>query len=119
MIGAFPPLQGLLKELLEDGGIAVDLVACAKDQRDRPFAAEFYQLVDGHRLLSEFFAVTFAKYTPSIHVVTIPTAKRGARRDLLEPNIDSRFLLSQATGPQSVNQYAKAVDPTGTLICAF
>jgi hypothetical protein len=57
----------------------------------------------------EFIAVSPLEFGPFVRIMAKPLAKFRTRGDLLQPQVDSGFLLRQTAGPEPVDKNALSV----------
>ena len=67
----------------------------------------------------EFLTVTRLEFRPFCRIVSKPLAKVSAWRNILEPEIDSRLVLGQASRPKPVHQDSRPVVSVRLIIDPF
>lgn len=87
----------------------MQFVAGGEDKRDWTSPREIVQFIDLLGVVPEFLSVSPTKFAPADCIMSEPTTKFGARRDLLQPAIDIRVGLLHPTRPEPVNENANAI----------
>jgi hypothetical protein len=98
-----------LQVFFEDDGIVVEGVAGREEESHGTFRPLAIKQRDGFSLMFQFIVVALPELGPLGGIVGEPRPKPGARRDVLEPQVDGGGGLLQAARPQTIDQHAKSI----------
>src|SRR5438552_12603195 len=99
--------------------IVVVSIFGAEKKRHRPLSCFTYQFLNLLMAVLELRGVFLFKLLPFPGIVFEPFSQARARRDVLQPLIDSRLIFLHAARPESINQYATTVGFRWLVIKAF
>src|SRR2546430_4598555 len=105
--------------LLQRHGIVVFGIFRGKEQGDGPLSGLLRELLDLLALIVQFRRVSLFEFHPPCRIMPEPFAQGSARRDSLEPSIDSRFFFPQTARPDAVNKHAPAIGLGRVVVNAF
>lgn len=78
-------------------------------KRDCTLCDFFFQTRHGTAVFSKLYPIALLEFDPSFRVVTEPFSEFRTRRDVLQPKIDVRLFLREASWPKSVDQDSGSV----------
>jgi hypothetical protein len=99
----------MLKKLLECQGAVVFLIVRSVDKGDGALLDLLPQESDRRWTGVQFFPVALDELLPLCRVMAEPLAQPRGGRHVLQPQVQRRFLLSHASGPESLYQDSQAV----------
>src|SRR4030095_11540001 len=102
-------MRTALQVFSEGGGVVVEGVAGGKEQGHGAFSLPTVEQRDGVALMLQFRPVAPAEPPPLRRIVREPLPQLGARRDVLEPQVDGGGRLLDAARPHAIDQHAKSV----------
>ena len=94
---------------MQNDGLIMQFVAGGEDERDRTSPGETVHFIDRLGMVLEFLSESATKLHPAGWIVPEPPPKLSARRNLLQPAIDSCVGLLHPTWPEPVNENANAI----------
>jgi hypothetical protein len=92
---------------------------CCKNECDPSFLREGAQFVEPVPTPMYLFRVAASKLVPTSGIMSKPLPQRCAWGNVLGPQIDRGICFSDAPGPQTVDQYSRAIARAGGIVCPF
>ena len=83
----------------EDDGLVVVYIARGIEQRDARLRLDQIAQLDERRIARQFGAVPLPEPIPALRPMIEPAAQRGGWRDVLQPQIDPRFIFLDPAWP--------------------
>ncbi len=105
--------------LLQRHGIVVLGIFRGKEQCDVPLSGFLRELLHSLTLIIQFCGVSLLEFIPPDRVMPEPFPQAGARREFLEPFINSRFFFLQPARQDAVHEHASAIGLSRLVINAF
>src|SRR5690349_778127 len=105
----FPASVTPAKDLGKDDRLVVLFVTRAIKQRGALAADQRPQRLEWPRSFRELGAIAAAKLRPARGIMAEPPAKRGARRDILQPMIDLGLFFTKPPRPDAIDQHPHAI----------
>lgn len=94
-------------------------IPCRIDKGDGTLAGAAAKLLHGFRMPGKLAAVSIAEFVPTVRVMAEPRSQFGTWRDFLDPFVELRGGLADATWPQAINEDPGAVGFPGRLVGAL
>jgi hypothetical protein len=102
-------LGSVSENIAKHHGFVVNLVARRIDEREPLLSGNHPKLVQESGIPRQFGSISTAEPFPPARIVPEPAAELSARRDLLQPSVDSGVSLPHAARPEPIHQNADTV----------
>lgn len=108
-----------LQAFFEGDGVVVEGIAGGEEKSHGALRPLAIKQCDRLGLLLQLLAVASAELGPLGRVMGEPRPERGARRNVLEPQVDGGGRLRDAARPQAIDQHAKSILGARRFVDAF
>src|SRR5690242_10229973 len=107
------------KVFLQGNRVVMLLVLGAENKRYGITPELRLQLRDGVGIFFQLTKVPFTEFAPFLRAMSEPIAECCSRRDVLQPQVNSRRIFRCAARPDAVDQYSKAIFPGRRFVSPF